>query len=91
MDESALVAVIEHAIDQALDRRNRIDADTHRTHHDYVARLIERDRRRTERWERVRVHVYGWGAVTALGGLIYAVGDLLREFVHNLFRAKGGP
>lgn len=88
MDEATLARVL----DEALNKRARIDPDLHQTHHDYVARLIDRDRIRAERWEKLRLHVYGWGAISAIGGLVYLVGEGVKEFLKNLLmRGGSGP
>lgn len=81
MDKEA----IKEAIKEALTEHRSIDAGTHATHHEYVAAMIERRRRRLDRWEKVRVHVYGWGAVTLLSAAIYAIGSHVRAWL------TGGP
>ncbi len=49
-----------------LDGRDRIDAVTHKVHHDqYAADLDERKIKR-ERWETIRRQVMGWGIIVAL-------------------------
>lgn len=55
------------AVAEALARIPRIDADEHRTHHDYVANLIECSRRRREMFDKAVQHVAGWVAVGAVG------------------------
>lgn len=82
---------IRALLHEVLDERNRIDADTHRTHHDYVARLIDRDQKRAERWEKIRTHVLGWSAVSVIGGVVYLLGEGLRDWLLTFLRVKGGP
>lgn len=72
---------LKDAIKEALIEHRSIDAATHATHHEYVAAMIERRRRRLERWEKVRVHVYGWGTVTLLSAAIYAIGSQVRGWL----------
>lgn len=86
MDEETLVK----ALSKVLDDRNRIDSETHRSHHDYVSRLIEHDKRRSEMWNRVRGHVIGWGLITGFTGSIYMLGDAVRELLRNWLKTKGG-
>lgn len=72
---------LKDAIKEALIEHRSIDAATHAMHHDFVADMIERRRRRLDRWEKVRVHIYGWGAVTLLGAAIYAIGNHARSWL----------
>jgi len=55
--------------------------EIHEAHHTYVARLVERDRQRRETWDKVRVHIFGWSAVSAIGGLIYSLGEWIRHLI----------
>ena len=61
-----LIDAIKEAITATLDERNRVDAQTHKTHHDYVADLIECSRRRREIFDGVIKYVAGIGALAAL-------------------------
>lgn len=72
---------LKRAINEVLDERGRIDAETHHIHHDYVAQLIERERMRKERNEKVRTHVIGWGMVTALSGLVYLIFEGFKDWI----------
>ena len=74
-----------------MDARKRVDDATHKAHHEYIARCIARDKHRDERWEKVRTHVIGWGAVTAIGGMVYTLGEGIKQFFLNAMKAKGGP
>lgn len=86
MDEETLVRTLS----KVLDERNRIDSETHRSHHDYVSRLIDRDKKRSEMWHRVKGHVIGWGLVSGITGFIYLLGDTMRELVRGWLKIKGG-
>lgn len=81
---------LKKALTEVLEDRRRIDQDTHSTHHEYVSRLIERDKRRSEMWSRVRGHVIGWGIITSVTGLVYLLGDATRELLRNWLKTKGG-
>lgn len=67
------VEAFREAIAQELDKRNRIDQETHKAHHDYVANLIECSRRRREIFDAVSKQVLGWGLLIALGFIGKAV------------------
>ncbi len=75
MDEKRLVELME----QVLDARRRIDADTHAEHHSFVQLLIDERRVRKERWEKVRSHVYGWGIITAITGIGASLWHLIEK------------
>lgn len=65
---------LEEVLTRVLDARKKIDDERHSAHHEYVARLIERDAKREEFKERVRQQVVGWGVIVALGGFLSTVG-----------------
>lgn len=46
-----------------------IDIESHRPHHEFIARWIERERRRDEMWEKIKVQVGGWAVIAFLGGI----------------------
>lgn len=60
------IEAVRKALAEELDNRNRIDQETHKAHHDYVANLIECSRRRREIFDAVSKQVLGWGVVIAL-------------------------
>jgi hypothetical protein len=41
--------------------------------------LLEQQKSRRERIEKVKTHVIGWGAVSAISGIIYLIGQALRN------------
>jgi hypothetical protein len=60
-------------LDEALAARARVDAETHRDHHDYVAALIERDRERAQMYRRIQEHIVQWGIIGVLSGIVWLV------------------
>ncbi len=62
------------AIIEALDKTSRIDRETHKLHHDYLADTLEARRKRRERWEKVRVQVTSWSVITAIGAALSGLG-----------------
>ncbi len=68
------------AFNLALDKRNRLDGETHHHHHEFIAELIEARKVKRERWEKIRIQVMGWGIVAALGSIGTAV---YHTFVKN--------
>lgn len=82
---------LKQALHEVLQEHRSIDAEQHRLHHDYIAEQIERYRVRRDRWEKVRTHVYGWSAVSAIGSFIYFLGEGVKQFFIHLFKIKGGP
>ena len=57
------------ALLKAFEGAHCIPTDVHKTHHDYVKRLIEKDRIKAERMEKIKAQVGGWAIVTALGAV----------------------
>lgn len=65
---------IKQAVHAALNERDGLDRDTHRAHHDYLNRRIEREERR----ERRRQEFVDKIKATVIGGLLLlAVGSAL--------------
>jgi len=60
---------LRQALGEVLDERGRIDAETHRVHHDFVADRIECAIRRRAIFDAVVKHVVGWGVVVGVGWL----------------------
>lgn len=77
---------IKAAVHAALDERDGLDRETHRAHHDYVARRIareiKREERRAELSDKIRATVIGGlvlTLVTAAGTGLYNVGKFVIE------------
>ena len=64
-------ADIEQAINDVLDARNRVDAETHHEHHEWIQAQIKRENKRTEMYEKIGTSVAQWG-ILAILGLIWA-------------------
>jgi cation transport regulator ChaB len=48
--------------------------------------LQKREQKREERAEKIKAHVIGWGAVTAISGVIYMIGVAIQAIIE-----KGSP
>ena len=55
-----------------------IAPDVHRQHHEAMSLWIARENRKAERYEKVKTHVIGWSAVSAISGFIYAIGNYVK-------------
>jgi len=78
------VEQIRKVVAAELDSRRTIDIETHRSHHAYVSQLIERDKRRVERYEAIWRHVLGWGVVGGILFLGYRLGDGMVRWLRGL-------
>lgn len=83
MTDEEMIAAIRKGVAMELEARARIDAETHRHHHEWTQAEIERRQRCEERREKVIQHVLGWGSVVGVGWLGKAVWDAV-------LAAKGG-
>ncbi len=61
--------VIKQAVHAALDERDGMDRGTHRAHHDYINRRIEREERRERRRQELADKI----KATVVGGLLLLV------------------
>ena len=79
------IEAVKQAVSSALDERNRVDAETHRAHHDYVADLIECSKRRREIFDSVVKYVAGIGVVSAIGFVGAAVIAAILKSLHGVW------
>lgn len=77
MTEDELVTAIRKGVAMELEARARIDAETHRHHHEWTQAQIDASKRREEMREKVLQHVLGWGSVLGVGW----IGKVLWEAV----------
>lgn len=74
MDRNELIA----AFNAALNERDRIDAETHRVHHEYVRNLIVCSERRRQIFDSAVKQMAGWAMVAAVGWLGFELIKVLR-------------
>lgn len=60
-------------IEQALDARARIDAESHAEHHAYIAAMIAREGRKQKLFDNVIQQLLGWGVIAIVGAIGTAV------------------
>lgn len=76
---------LKDALNSVLDERDRVDRETHRDHHAWINRQIEKEARAQERWETFKKSAIGAIAVTTIGflikGLVF-VGELVINAAH---------
>jgi hypothetical protein len=60
--------VVRAAMEEALSAHT-----THADHHEWIARMIEHDKIKRERLEKIKTQVFGWGILTILSAVGYAV------------------
>jgi hypothetical protein len=53
-------------LDEALNRRARVDAESHSAHHAFIQTLIERENRKQQLWDAVLKQLVGWGVVAVV-------------------------
>lgn len=69
IDKTELVRVI----DAALEKRSRIDCESHAEHHQFIAEFIAEQHLKQERWEAIQRQVLGWGIIAIVGGIGTAI------------------
>ncbi len=60
--------VIAEAVVAALDHRRLVDETTHQKHHEYLQHIIESEKKRAERWDRLKESTIGWLIIVVLAG-----------------------
>lgn len=61
------------AIEEALEGRRHVSEKEHHDHHEFIKVMIEKERRRQERWDRIKTQTIGWSItsiMTALGAAV---------------------
>lgn len=66
-----------------LDTRRGIDGEQHREDHEFIKILKEREMARQQRIERLKTQVIGFGMITAIGGVLSAVGYAVMQWVQH--------
>jgi len=64
------------AVGKELDRRRGQEIE-HKEHHAFVQKMIEREERKQEMWEKIKAQVLGWGVIALVGGIGTAVYNYL--------------
>lgn len=73
---------IKEGIEAALSSHRLVSADTHEDHHAFIEEIILCRKARAARWEKVRVHVYGWAAIMFIGAIVAALGGWLKGLLN---------
>lgn len=75
---------LREIINETLDDRDAFSGRTHSDHHRFVEEMIERERRKVERREKVRQQVLGWGAITVITGIGIGAYQLLVDLIKKV-------
>lgn len=70
------------ALLKAFEGAHCIPMEEHKSHHDFIRLMVENQKSKTERWEKVKTNVWGWMIITVLGGIgtaVYHGWQFLRE------------
>lgn len=59
-----------------------IPADEHKEHHEAMRVWVKRENQKAERYEKVKTHVIGWGAISFLSGVVFSFGQWLKAHFH---------
>lgn len=70
------------AITLAFEAFRSVPFEEHREHHEFIAMWIEREKRKIEMAEKVKAQLAGWGVITLLGGIGYAVWEWVKRHLH---------
>lgn len=88
------VDAIKQAVHAALDERDGLDRETHRAHHDYLNRRIEREerreRRRQELADKIKATVIGGLLLLAVGSALTAIYNVGKFVIDAYQKSQGG-
>jgi len=66
---------LREIIRSELEDRSNIDINTHAEQHEFIATLIDEERRKQERWDAIQRQVLGWGIIAIVG----SIGSLIAQ------------
>lgn len=79
---------VREVIDQALGD-HWMDIETHRTHHQAVQLWLQQQEERRQRWQRIRDQLVGTALLSALAGILGALGYACIQWVKDI-TSRGG-
>lgn len=65
---------------------NGVALEDHIEQHEFIRALILREKRKQERYEKVKTHVIGWAVITTIGSAGYAIWVLIKNFFMDHYR-----
>lgn len=83
VERKQLLQEFAEIIEIKLEARRSVSEAQHKADHDFVNMLRDRDRRRLERWERIKTQLYAWAAVAAIGAIFTGFGLWVRDWLHK--------
>lgn len=57
----------------------RLPFEDHREHHEFISAWIAKQKRKEETIEKVRAQLAGWGIISLLGGIGFAVWEFVKK------------
>lgn len=66
-----------------LDKRRNVSESQHKEHHAFIQQWIDKEKRRLELLEKVKAQVIGWGVISALVGMVTALGLLVKDWMQR--------
>lgn len=54
---------------EIMNNKSLLTHDEHSHHHDFIEAMIKKEERKQETWQKVKVHVLGWGAIGIIGSI----------------------
>ena len=75
--------IVRKAVREELDRRRHIEPETHKEHHEFIRAYMAEYEARKSKWEQRGEKVIGWGIISLLGGMGYALWEGLRALLHR--------
>ncbi len=72
-------AELIEAFNKTLDSRRSLSEQLHRTHHDFVQTLLEKEKRKQELIENAKAQVVGWLSIGTILAIIGGIGVWLRD------------
>ncbi len=74
---------IAEAVVSALEENRNIDHDTHNRHHDYIKLKIEREIKRVEILDQIKLHLMKYGAAALVSVVFFATWTYFKISLHS--------
>ena len=76
-------AEIAKAVVEELNKTRNISSEEHDKHHKWIDLQIDKEARKLEIWEQVKLHIAKYGALAVFSGLCLAIWQYIKMNLHS--------
>lgn len=80
-EKDELVKSFADVIDEKLTERRSLSESEHKIHHDFVQTLVDKEKRISDRKERVLTQFIGWATIASAIAIVTSLGVWIRTLI----------